>query len=73
MKEEDLLTDNTCNMGKEEQVIHLINRAGEKLVVAQSEFYQGKCGDEWVVDFQWYADNGYSTLDEFAKAVGVNE
>ena len=56
-----------------EKVIHLINRKGEKLVVAQSEFYQGKCDDEWGVDFQWYYDNGYTTLDDFAKAVGANE
>ena len=56
-----------------EKVIHLINTAGEKLVVEQSEFYQGKYDGEWIVDFQWYVDNGYSTLDDFAKAVGANE
>lgn len=56
-----------------ENVIHLINRKGERLVVAQSEFYKGEYEDEWVVDFQWYADNGCATLDDFAKAVGVNE
>ena len=51
----------------------MINTAGEKLVVEQSEFYQGKYDDGWIVDFQWYVDNGYSTLDDFAKAVGANE
>ena len=56
-----------------EKVIHLINTAGEKLVVEQSEFCQGKYDDGWIVDFQWYVDNGYSTLDDFAKAVGANE
>ena len=56
-----------------EKVIHLTNKVGEKLVVEQSEFYQGKYDDGWIVDFEWYYANGYTTLDGFAKAVGVNE
>ena len=55
------------------KVIHLINRKGEKLVVEQSEFYQGKYDDGWIVDFEWYADNGYTTLDDFAEAVGLKD
>ena len=50
--------------------IHLTNKAGEKLTVEQSEFYEGKY-EEWMVDFDWYYENGYVTLDEFAMAVGV--
>lgn len=52
--------------------VHLIDEAGDKLVIERSELFQegyAKCG----IDFDWYIANGCVTLDDLVEAVGLKE
>lgn len=47
--------------------VHLIDEAGDKLVIERNELFQeryAKCG----IDFDWYIANGCVTLDDLVEA-----
>ena len=54
--------------------IHLINDAGEKLVVANREFVENQLSFEnkysnYRMDVDWYLANGYMTFEDMIKSI----
>jgi hypothetical protein len=54
--------------------IHLINDAGEKLVVANREFVENQLSSEnkysnYRMDVDWYLANGYMTFEDMIKSI----
>ena len=54
--------------------IHLINDAGEKLVVANREFVGNQLSSEnkysnYRMDVDWYLANGYMTFEDMIKSI----
>ena len=54
--------------------IHLINDAGEKLVVANREFVENQLSfvnkySNYRMDVDWYLANGYMTFEDMIKSI----